>query len=396
MIGHIFQVTAFYFMFMAVVDVGLTRPQDILFRRTKESEAVAVEATRHLEQVVEQRTADLQMAKSEAEFAALQMKTIADTAADAVICIDGNMDVVFWNRAAEKIFGYQSDDAIGKPLYKFLPDANLSEYAEVIGQMGAADDTPIPGGSVQVQASHRGGSVVPLEIALSFWSLSGKRYATVVGRDMSERIRSEETLRQSAQQLAQVLRSVVETMGSAVEARDPYTQGHQRGVARVSTLIAREMGLGQAQVSNIEIAALVHDIGKLAIPATILNKPGPLTELEYEMVKEHPQAGYDILKHIDFGSPIAEVVLQHHERMDGSGYPQGVSGNSILPAARVLIVADVVEAICSTRPYRAALSIDEAMAELYNNITKYDYEVVKACERLYQSGELAEALSAAE
>ncbi len=198
----------------------------------------------------------------------------------------------------------------------------------------------------------------------------------------------EDRLLRTNERLEGMLKDIVATMGKVVEARDPYTQGHETAVARLSRLLAAEMGLPDTEIDGIEIAALVHDIGKLAVPAEILTKPGRLTDTEFSLIMEHPRQGYEILKNIDFGWPVADIALQHHERMDGSGYPNHLSGTDILLAARIVAVADVVEAMAAHRPYRAALGLDVAVAEIADNPEKYDSRVVAACVRLYREGRI--------
>jgi putative nucleotidyltransferase with HDIG domain len=174
-------------------------------------------------------------------------------------------------------------------------------------------------------------------------------------------------------------------MARAVETRDPYTAGHQKQVAGLSCAIARELGLSESHVEGIRVAGIIHDIGKISVPSKVLAKPAKLTELEFGIVKTHPEVGYEILKSIEFPWPIAQMVLQHHERMNGSGYPQGLSGKDILLEARILCVADVVEAMASHRPYRAGLGIESALEEiLQNKGTLYDPDVVATCVRLFK------------
>ena len=210
----------------------------------------------------------------------------------------------------------------------------------------------------------------------------GRRLVVSTARDVTEKICAQEELHESRDRLQRMILEVTEALGRIVEARDPYTQGHQERVARVSRAIALEMGLPADEVAAIEMAALVHDIGKMAIPTEILSKPGRLSEVEFNLVKGHSQHGYDILKDVSFPFPIADIVLQHHERLDGSGYPDGVSGNKMLLAARVLAVGDVVEAMASHRPYRPALPMSLAIEEI-SDARKYDSEVVDAFLRLY-------------
>jgi putative nucleotidyltransferase with HDIG domain len=179
---------------------------------------------------------------------------------------------------------------------------------------------------------------------------------------------------------------VAEAMGRVVEARDPYTQGHQERVALVAKLIAEEMDLPQDDVDAVEMAGLIHDIGKMCIPAEILSRPGSLSAIERGLIRQHPQSSYDILKDIAFPWPVADIALQHHERLDGSGYPQGLVGDETLLAARILAAADVVEAMSSHRPYRPALGLKAAIKELQDNPSLYDQQVVDACTRVYESG----------
>jgi HD-GYP domain-containing protein (c-di-GMP phosphodiesterase class II) len=174
-------------------------------------------------------------------------------------------------------------------------------------------------------------------------------------------------------------------MVSAVEARDPYTSGHQLRSTDLARAIATEMGLPQEKIDGIRMAGSIHDIGKLSIPAEILSKPTRLTELEFSLIKEHSQKGYDMLKDVESPWPLAEIVYQHHERMDGSGYPRNLKGDDILMEARIMAVADVVESMASHRPYRPALGIEAALEEIKKNKgILYDDAVADACLRLFQ------------
>jgi HD-GYP domain-containing protein (c-di-GMP phosphodiesterase class II) len=197
---------------------------------------------------------------------------------------------------------------------------------------------------------------------------------------------AESALRDSNAHLERMVFEVAESMGRVVEARDPYTQGHQVRVSALCKLFAEDMGLSQDETTGIEMAALVHDIGKLAVPAEILTRPGKLTTMEFSLVKDHPQQSYEILKGISFPWPVAEIALQHHERMDGSGYPSGLVGEEIILPARILAVADVVEAMASHRPYRPALGVDAAIKELRDFPERYDPAVVAACMSVHDAG----------
>lgn len=193
-------------------------------------------------------------------------------------------------------------------------------------------------------------------------------------------------LRASYERIRLILEGTVLAMSKIVESRDPYTAGHEQQVAKIACIIAKKLPLPDDQVEAIRVAGLLHDIGKIAVPSEILTKPGRLSRLEMEMVKTHCQNAYDILKTIEFPYPIAQIILQHHERMDGSGYPQGLKGDDILLESRIIGVADVIEAMSSHRPYRPAMDIEMAMEEIakFRDIL-YDASVVDACLNIYKA-----------
>jgi HD-GYP domain-containing protein (c-di-GMP phosphodiesterase class II) len=204
-------------------------------------------------------------------------------------------------------------------------------------------------------------------------------------QEIAERKLAEEKLQQSYAKLQKNLDEIVHAMSLTVEKRDPYTAGHQKRTTELAMALAGEMGLSEHQIKGIQMAALIHDMGKISIPAEILSKPGKLNEVEMQMVRKHPQAAFEILKEIDFPWPVDLIVLQHHEKMDCSGYPQGLAGEDILLEARILCIADVVESIESHRPYRPGLGIDKALEEISNNRgILFDQNVVDACLRLFK------------
>ena len=187
------------------------------------------------------------------------------------------------------------------------------------------------------------------------------------------------------------MEGIVQAMSVAVEIRDPYTAGHQQRVADLACAVAAEMGMTEDDVYGLRMASVMHDLGKIAVPAGILAKPGRLSDLEYELIKNHVKAGYDILRQIEFPWPLADIILQHHERIDGSGYPQGLQGSEILLPARILAVADVFETIASHRPYRPSLGLQHAIDELQKNSGKlYDSEVVASLLKLVEEGRFSE------
>jgi len=198
--------------------------------------------------------------------------------------------------------------------------------------------------------------------------------------DVTDQVVAEEEVRRTAEQLRRTVEGAVLAMSHVVETRDPYTAGHERRVSELAVAIGRELELPGDVLDGLRLAALIHDIGKVAVPAEILAKPGRLSVVEFNLIKQHSQAGYEILEAIDFGRPVAEIVLQHHERLDGTGYPRGLDGAEILLEARILSVADVVEAMSSHRPYRAALGMGAALDEIREGAgTRYDADVAAAC-----------------
>ena len=194
-------------------------------------------------------------------------------------------------------------------------------------------------------------------------------------------------LEKARQDTIGALEQTIGVLSRAIEIRDPFTDGHQKRVALLATAIAEEMGLPPDTITGIRLGSLVHDVGKIRIPGEILSRPGKLTDVEFSMVKAYPQAGYDILSGASFPWPVAQMVLEHHERMDGSGYPKGLRGDEICIEARIIAVADVVEAMSHHRPYRAALGIDAAIAEIRENRGRlYDPAVADSCIRVLEQG----------
>jgi PAS domain S-box-containing protein/putative nucleotidyltransferase with HDIG domain len=191
--------------------------------------------------------------------------------------------------------------------------------------------------------------------------------------------------RQAEEKLKKTMDAALQTMSKIIEVKDPYTAGHQQRVSQLAAAIAKELDLSQDKVEGIRVASLIHDIGKIGIPSEILSKSTALSDIEFSLIKAHAQIGYDILKSIDFSYPVAQIVLQHHEKMDGSGYPNGLREENILQEAKIICVADVVEAMSSHRPYRPALGIDAALEEISQNKgILYDAEVVNVCLNLFK------------
>jgi putative nucleotidyltransferase with HDIG domain len=211
-------------------------------------------------------------------------------------------------------------------------------------------------------------------------------YGIVALQTRRDRYQAEDKLRKSLEKLRKTLGAIIEALENTVEVRDPYTAGHQRRVADLGRSIASQMGLSDDTVDGIRIGGILHDIGKIYVPTDILMMPRKLTSLEFDMIKLHPQVGFDVLKSIDFPWPVPKIILQHHERIDGSGYPQGLRGKDILIEAKILAVADVVEAMASHRPYRPALGVDKALEEISSKQgILYAPDVVQACNSLFRT-----------
>lgn len=203
--------------------------------------------------------------------------------------------------------------------------------------------------------------------------------------DVTEYMLSEEKLKQTTESLGKTILGTVQAITMAMEFRDPYTAGHERRVADLASTIAAEAGFTQWQVEGIRIAGLIHDIGKIYVPVEILSKPGKLNEVEMSLIRMHSRAGFEILKQAEFPWPIAEIVIQHHERIDGTGYPRGLKGDDILMEAKIIAVADVVEAMASPRPYRPALGLDLALAEIAGKRGKhFDSSLVDICIEIFR------------
>ena len=210
----------------------------------------------------------------------------------------------------------------------------------------------------------------------------------IAQQEIAKKESAKADLDDSVRKLNRILNGTIQAIALIVERKDPYTAGHQRRVSVLAQAIAEKMGLSEEKIEGIRISSLIHDIGKMAIPAAILSKPGILDKEEFALIKKHPQVGYEILKEVEFPWPVSQIVHQHHERLNGSGYPQGLSGDEILLEARILCVADVVEAMASHRPYRAALGIPVALEEI--NRQKgifYDPEVVNVCSLIFEESD---------
>jgi len=329
---------------------------------------------------VEERTAALQDREA-------RLRAIFEAAKHvAFILIDHTEKenpMIEFSPGAEHLFGYKRDEVIGKAATML----GLPEDVMNIPETPNNSDGGEVGFTRELSLTQKSGKGLPALItAYPIFSAKGEmRAILVVAIDMSERIRAAREIQESMERWRKAVEGIINAMALTLEMRDPYTAGHQLRVANLVTAISEEMGFSEERVEGARMAAMIHDIGKISVPAEILSKPGIITEIEFNLIKTHSKTGYDILKGIDFPWPIAKMVFQHHERIDGNGYPSGLSGNEILLEAKILGVADVVEAMASHRPYRPSLGIEKALDEISKNRDiLYDPKVVDACLNVFK------------
>jgi PAS domain S-box-containing protein/putative nucleotidyltransferase with HDIG domain len=313
-----------------------------------------------------------------------QLRLVTDQVTDVIWSMDFQGNFTFITPSAERMLGYTVGEMLSLNLSHIItPESYTMAMDRISKGMELEKREPI---ILEMQQVCKDGSKKWCEITAIFSTDYDNRPSGIIGvtRDISERKRSEEKLQRSYDKLRDTMIATVNTLASTVEMRDPYTAGHQRRVTILACAMAEEMGLTEEQFDGLRMAGLVHDIGKFSVPVEILNKPGRISEIEFNIIKVHPQAGYNILKKIEFPWPVAQIVLQHHERLDGSGYPQGLKNGGIMLEAKILAVADVVEAMASHRPYRPALSIEVALEEIAKNRgILYDPDVADVCSRLF-------------
>ncbi len=337
---------------------------------------------------------------------------------DLVYICDTEGNILFVNKMLEKFTGYRPEESYGKPFSPFFDKSSLEkavdaykrtlqgesllyeltfkntaiaceyrsfplrdELGNIVGIAGIARDI--------TERKQREESLKVLNESLEKRSKEHAERLIEVNEELMEEIKDrkylEKTFRWNVEKLQKSLQGVIQSMALIVESKDPYAAGHQRRVSQLARCIAEEMGLSNDKVEGICLAAAIHDIGKVSIPAEIFCKADLITEIEFEMIKDHTSVGYNVLKGIEFPWPVAQIILQHHERMNGSGYPLGLAGNDILLEARILGVADVVEAMFFPRLYRTFFRPDKALDEIYRNRDiLYDFNVVHACMTVFR------------
>ena len=313
---------------------------------------------------------------------------LVESALDGIVTMDDKGRIIAFNPAAETIFGYRSEQVTGHLVSEKLIPPNLrSSHEKGLSNFLASGEKKIIGRRLKMTAMQADRSVFPAELEVISVNPQTAPVFIAYIRDISEREKLETERRQYTLTIKKTLVQTILAISRTVEIRDPYTAGHQRRVAHLAATMAQALRLPQEQIEGIFLGALIHDIGKIAVPSEILSRPGTLLEEDVRYLKIHCRKGYEILKPVNFPWPVAEIAFQHHEHLDGSGYPQGLRDRQILIEARIVCVADVVESLTAHRPYRPAHSIEEALSLINHQAGKwYDPRVVDTCTKLFAGG----------
>ncbi len=310
------------------------------------------------------------------DLAERRFEALVQHSSDILFVVDQEGVLTYANAAASVVFGVNLTDAIGTIAFRFVHpddvDVLIAKHVELVG-------TPGRSLALTLRTVSATGDIRVLEtVATNCLDIPSVAGLVINGRDVTER-------NEYMTRLESSFDSITVAIANALDLRDPYTAGHQREVAGIATSIARELALSDHESKGIEVAATLHDIGKIAIPAEILSRPGRLSPPEFEIIKTHSASGWSIVADVPFPWPVADMILQHHERLDGSGYPHGLAGDEILLGSRIIAVADVISAMSAHRPYRPALGLGAALDELKANRKRlYDPDVVDACLHLFQ------------
>lgn len=313
-----------------------------------------------------------------------RFRSLSENAPDIIYTLGINGEFTYINPAIETILGYRPEEVIGKYFIDIARKEDVPRSIKAFKQVRDRHQTIKEETGILL---HKDGTERYFSFSCAPNFGSEGDFIGVVGtfKNLTEIRKSEMELKRSVEKLQSAMSSTIDAISIIVESRDPYTAGHQRRVAQLATAIARELGLSEERIDLIRMGSLIHDIGKMYVPAEILAKPGKLSSIEFAMMKSHPEVAWKILKKVDFIPSIIDMVYQHHERIDGSGYPLGISGEGILLESRIIAVADTVEAMASHRPYRAALGKAAALEEIKNQRgMTFDAKVVDACLKLFE------------
>ena len=347
------------------------------FSNTLRSDGAAAAIVRGMaHDVTDRRRMERALKESETKFRGLVEQSLV-----GIFMIDGER-VSYTNPRADEILGYGPGELEGVPVDVLIVDEDRPAVESDIRHLMSGE---VLAASLDFRGRRKGGTEVMIGAQGMRADLGGRRIIIGVMQDITDKKRAEAEIQRYVLQLKNAFMRTVEVATTLSELRDPYTAGHERRVAEIAVAIGAELGFDAQRQEGLRVAGYLHDVGKISIPAEILSKPGKLNDLEYQLIKEHAQASYEVLKGVDFPWPVAQVALQHHERMDGSGYPQGLKGDTILLESRIMAVADVAEAMSSHRPYRPGLGIEKALTEIESGRgNAYDPVVADACLRLFR------------
>jgi len=348
---------------------------DDRLERDRSGKVISVHTT--MVDISDHKKAEAALKDSEARY-----KELVEMAGIGILIDDEQGNVKYANKRYAEIFGYNLREFRRLSIQSVVHPDDVEKVMKY--HLGRIKGKRVPS-RYEFKGIRKDGTPIYLEVS----AVPLKEDGEIIGTraylwDITERKKAEKEIKDTLEMLRKNLNATINAIALTVEARDPFTSGHQRRVADLARAIATEMGLTKDSIEAIRTAGVIHDLGKICVPADILSKPAKLNELEFSLIKAHPKVAYDILKEIDFPWPVAEIVYQHHERWNGSGYPRGLSDDEILLEARILAVADVVEAMSSHRPYRPALGIKEALKEIEKNKgILYDLETVNVCLKLF-------------
>ena len=354
----------------------LTEPYGYLIKPVTESDLyTSIETAFHRSRL------EQQVRESEKRY-----RVLVETISHGIVEFDTNGSIIFANSAMSCMTGFAPEELSGLSIWEIIHPAMTGNDAEsIINDLSMPGERPL---SFSDTITTHSGDVINVQVdwnSKPFMKNGPPGFIAVI-TDFTAKFHAEDRLRQTLGRVQRTLGATVNALATTIERRDPYTSGHQQRVASLACAIARELQVTPDNIEGINIAALVHDIGKIHIPSEILSKPSRLSDIEFAMIKTHSQVGYDILKDIEFDWSVPDMVLQHHEKLDGSGYPCGLKGDEIIFEARIITVADIVEAMASHRPYRPGLGIEIALDEIQKNSGKYyDPGIVEACVKLFRN-----------
>ena len=313
------------------------------------------------------------------------LNKLLGTTSDFVILHSVEGIIISSNQAAHESLGYSKEEFARTNIYTNVDEEYTKHIGKELRQLLEKGEVEYESTYIKKNKTH-----AFVNIKSRIVKLNSENLILSSVRDITDSKRTTDELEQSSAKLQRAMEGTINAIALTTEVRDPYTAGHQQRVTKLAVAIAAEMGLPESQIEGIRVAGNLHDIGTIYVPAEILSKPGKLKKNEFNLVKDHAEVGYDLLKSIEFPWPVANIVIQHHEGMDGSGYPQGLKGDDIMLESAIIAVADVIESMASHRPYRPAYNIDKALMEiLQKKGVLYHPGVVDACLKIFNEGRFA-------